>query len=754
MIKTNPERLIIAVLRWGLLALIFLLPFIVSPWTIYPFVFGKTLFFQSVIEILFALFIAVIILKPEYRPRFDLLTILVLDYFGILTLSAIFGVDFYRSFWGTEERGLGLITQLHFATFFLMVRSLFRDELQRNRLLAVSVLAGIGLSAVALLRLKGILIFGVDLGLRLSSTLANPLFFATILLFCLVFSLRLAVIKRGIMRAIYALAAILFFIMILATQTRGAIVAFGAGVVVFIIVSLFNVSSRRARASFIAFLILMGVLAAIFWVNRNSQFVKHTSVLNRFRALTDTTASTRIMAWEVALKAWRERPLLGWGPENFHIAFNKYYNPRLLEFGYYETWWDRPHNIVLEVLSHSGLAGLISYISIMVYAIFQFNRQRTVRDRVLGMGLVMYFVQNLFVFDTPSSLLFFMIMLAGIDRKQKDKILDAGAIKQDEPTASHFKFAIIILPISLFAAGIMVYKLNWQPLIASARMLGAALYAADTSDVDSMVFFRRALQMPTPYKEETIVQIAQITNGILSKKSIAQEKFYDFFSFAESAIKTNIARHPRHAYYHFMLGRLYTEALNYDKSYGQKAEEAFKRALELSPQRQQIHFGLAKLFIELGRKDEAIQIYKQAIQTAPRIAEAHWFYAVMLQDKGEIETAKKEMIEAANLGYTPPSLEERLFFARLMAAEKNYPRVIDYLESALRLEPKRADLWAQLAVAYKEYARIAYNKGWDYEGDKYLGWSRDYAKRAAELDQSFAAESQTFLEILDKEFKK
>lgn len=750
MIKINPEKLIVGVLRWGLLVVIFILPFVVTPSTIYPFVFGKTLFFQSALEALAVLFIILILVAPKYRPRLDFFTGLVLTYFGIMVLASILGVDFKISLWGTEERGLGLFTQLHFAAFFVMLRSLFREERDRERILSVGVFSGILLSLIALLRLKGILIFGVDLGLRLSSTLANPIFFASVLLFYLVFVLYLAVKRKGIWRVFYAFSAIGFLIMIISTQTRGAVLALGVGVVFFIISSALNSSSKIVRSILAALLALFAASIVIFWLNRDSQFVKHTPILNRFSTLTDTTASTRVMAWGVAIKVWRENPILGWGPENFNIGFNKYYNPRLLEFSYYETWWDRPHNMVLEVLAHTGLIGLIAYISIFVYAIVWLIGRKTISDRIFASGFVMYFVQNLFVFDTPSSLILFMIMLSFVSL---EAALDSKSA--EIKTAENRKSVLIgVTLLAVLSSSLMIWKFNWQPFVASSAMLSAALHAADTSDVESIDLFRKALALPTPYKEETRIQLAQITNGIFSKKSLSPEKFPEVFSFALQEIQANIARHPLHAYYNFMLGRLYTEALNYKAGYDMEAEAAFSRAIELSPKRQQMHFGLAKFYVDTGRKEDAIKIYKRALELAPKVGEAHWFYAVLLQDKGEIVAAKKEMIEAANLGYTPPGFEERLFLARLMATIKDYPKVADYLESALRIEPNRADLWAQLAVAYKEYARLMYDQGLDSQGDEYVEWARADAKRAAELDPSFAAEYQIFIKMLDDEFKK
>lgn len=746
----NIKNLLANVLRWGLILLVFILPFVVTPSTIYPFVFGKTLFFQSVTEILLALFIILLLLTPEYRPRWDLFTGLVLSYFGIMILASIVGVDFYRSLWGTEERGLGLFTQVHFAAFFVMLKSLFKEERDRHRLLSSVIISGILLSAVALLRLKGILIFGVDLGFRLSSTLANPIFFASVLLIYFVFAVYLAVKKEGIVaRVFYVLSAIGFLLMLILTQTRGAVLALGVGAIFFIISSALTSSSKIARSILAVLLTLFTASIIIFWFNRESQFVQHIPILNRFSSLTDTTAGTRVMAWEVALKAWKEHPLLGWGPENFHIAFNKYYNPRLLEFSYYETWWDRPHNMVLEVLLHTGLIGLTTYLFIFIYAIVWLFRRKTISDRILATGFLIYFTQNLFVFDTSSSLSLFMIMLAFVSPRAP---IILNQSEEEKTTTSKRKFALAAISlVFVVTAPLMVWKFNWQPFVASSAMLSATLHASEKSDVESIDLFRKALLLPTPYKEETRIQVVQITNGILSKKTIPSEKFPEFFSFAEREIKANLARHPRHTYYNFMLGRLYTEALNYDLSYAQKAEDSFARAIELSPLRQQIQFGLAKLFVDLGRNDDAIKIYKRVLEFAPKVGEAHWFYAVLLQEKGEIEAAKKEMIEAANLGYTPSSLEERLFFARLMTTTKNYRLVADYLHSALQIAPERADIHAQLAVAFREVMKIELDLGNIIAAGRRKADAKRETLRAAEIDPSFEDEARIFLKTLETE---
>ena len=753
MIKKN-QNLILKVLKCGLLFVIFFLPFAVTPWTIYPFVFGKTLFFQSAIELLLAFYIVLLIISPVHRPRFDTLTVIVLAYFGIIFLASIFGIDFLHSFWGTEERGMGLFTQLHFLVFFLMLRSVFNEEKHRNRAFIVAVISGLLLSIVALLRLRGVLLFGVDLGFRLSGTLANPLFFAAILIFYLFFSLYFVLrVNRLPLKIFYASAAVGFFAMILATQSRGALIASMAGVVFFLIVSALKSLDRRVRIAAGATLASLTVLGAVIWVTPDVNIWKKVTVIRRLQNIRDTTGSTRLMAWNIAFKAFREKPILGWGNENFNIAFSKYYDPGLLKYGYQETWWDRPHNIILEILVNSGVIGLISYGVILVYAASRFLRQGRTAV-MLCAGLVAYFIQNLFVFDTPSSLLLFYLLLSGVDVKLEDRSLKLEEHKSQitnyklqTNSKSLIPYYLFLIPVELVAAGLMIYKLNWQPMVASAAMLQAAVYAADYSDVRSIALFRAALTIPTPYKEETRLQVGQIITGILSKQSIPPEKFREFFDFAEQEIKANITLHPKMAYYHFMLGRLYTESLNYDNSYADAVVPAFTRALELSPNRQQILFGLAKFFFDQGRIDEAGEIYRKAIEAEPQVGEAHWFYAAVLMQQGKKELAEKEMIEAANLGHMPPQAEEQLLFARLMAREKNYHRVVDYLEAVLRSQPNRVDLLAQVAVAYKEVAKKEVIVNVKLAKD-YVAKARRAATRAAELDQSFAAEAEIFLKSL------
>ena len=84
------------------------------------------------------------------------------------------------------------------------------------------------------------------------------------------------------------------------------------------------------------------------------------------------TFQTRLLLWKQAVEAFKERPILGWGPENFSAAFEKHYLPQ------FEVWYDRAHSVYFDYLAETGILGLLSYLGIFgvfYWQFFKFNKQ-------------------------------------------------------------------------------------------------------------------------------------------------------------------------------------------------------------------------------------------------------------------------------------------------------------------------------------------------------------------------------------------
>ena len=156
---------------------------------------------------------------------------------------------------------------------------------------------------------------------------------------------------------------VFFFFVVVLGQVRGAILGLFSGILLlgfFLIFCSFTARRFKIALSTIFFLIFVGFFS--LWIFRDSQFIqnKNISVLKRLTSfsLSETTAQTRILAWQTALKGFGDRPILGAGPENFNYIFNAHYNPSFLKFGgggFGETWFDKPHNAFLEILTETGV---------------------------------------------------------------------------------------------------------------------------------------------------------------------------------------------------------------------------------------------------------------------------------------------------------------------------------------------------------------------------------------------------------------
>ncbi|MBM3887467.1 hypothetical protein FJ364_06060, partial [Candidatus Dependentiae bacterium] len=116
--------------------------------------------------------------------------------------------------------------------------------------------------------------------------------------------------------------------------------------------------------------IVLGLIGVIY-VNLNPvlpKFIEGNPKISHFVknrlsipiVLRDITGA-RFSAWKITWQSIKEKPLLGWGPENSYIGFEKYYDPTLPP-GLQKLWWDRPHNIFLQIWSESGIIALVLYI--------------------------------------------------------------------------------------------------------------------------------------------------------------------------------------------------------------------------------------------------------------------------------------------------------------------------------------------------------------------------------------------------------
>ena len=131
----------------------FLMVFIVSSKLLYPYITGKQIFFNILIEILFVFWISYLIKYPSGRPKLSLICYGLISYFVVILLSCFFSVDFNLSFWGDIERMLGFFHLMHYLIFYFIIITAFNSRRDRFYVFLLSAGTAIAVSFYSLFKI-------------------------------------------------------------------------------------------------------------------------------------------------------------------------------------------------------------------------------------------------------------------------------------------------------------------------------------------------------------------------------------------------------------------------------------------------------------------------------------------------------------------------------------------------------------------------------------------------------------------------
>lgn len=670
---SNWEYYIKTIIKYGIFAVLFT-PLIYTNFTFFPFIVGKTLFFRTLIEIFFVLYLILAIAYPNYRPKRSLLFSAVMVFAGISILATLFSVDPAKSFWSNQERMMGLWTLLHAMMLFIVAGSVFKTKKEWRTVFGISVWVSLLVGSLGIYQYFSDGFLHATGGGRVYSTLGNFIYFGGYGLFHAIISGFFFLeekIKKSIAGAFWIVGMTTGLISVYLSGTRGALVAFCAAVVFGIILHALFYPSKKVRFVFVSILLVCVLSGLGLWFNKDSSFVKKnyliSSMLNiSFKA---STGETRLINWGVGFEAWKERPLLGWGPDTYFIAFNKHYNPKMYEFGEYETWQDHAHNIIIDTLNEVGIIGLIAYLFVFILAFYLIRKG--VKNKkfkfssgvLLFLALSAYFIQNIFVFDTLTLLMFFYLILAFVHSfdvyapaKEDDHCL-SDFVKKLDPI---FKNAVIgILLLSLV---FLIYCTNITQLRASAMSLGALKNLGQNFN-SSIETLRSASLFNSPYLQETRDEIARTMTLVLrSNTQIPKQQMKSLLVWSAEELEKNVSEHPLDFYHWNYLGQWYftlAQVLE-DNSYYIKSKEAIDKAIELAPKRQHAYFTLGRYYLIVGDYTKAAETFKFARDLALNVRESRWNLGIAYVYINDLENAYDEFIEARKLGASPTNKAEIL----------------------------------------------------------------------------------------------
>jgi len=683
--KNKLENIYFKIIEWGTYLALFA-PFIFIRDYFFPFVVPKTIFFRIIVDIIFIVFILLAVSNEKYRPKITPLTLAIAGFLLAIILASVFGVNFNRSFWSVFERMEGLLTFFHLFAFYIVLTSVFKEKKYWERILSVSISIGVLIAFYALTSDNPVT--------RGGGTLGNASFFSAYILFNLFFSVIFLVTKKGIWRIFYAVAMLIFIYSLFfnpADFIKGAVIAFAIGVFIvlfgFLIAVLFLSDQKKLKIIVLSLMALF-VLAVFGFFQTDFANQKIESLWQ------SSSVQSRVVVWQMSWQSWQEKFWLGWGLENFNVPFAKYYDPELPLSG--DAWYDRAHNIVLDMGVSSGIVGLFSYLSIFGFAVFYLlkllSKANEKKDLIIPLVMIAllaaYFFQNLFVFDMISTYMMFFLSLAFINfliSPEKGKILPLPSLAAG--------FILILTVFVLFFGNVQVIK-------ASRYVLKGVVSPLE----ESIVYFQKAFKASPMVRFEAPEQFSSRVNALSLQPNQDKNLLNEGFILAEQEFKKSIVQNPLDFRLVLFLGRHYNNFYNFsgDKEKLLSAEKVLEKAIDLGPQSQQGYFVLAQTYLFEADYEKAIQACKKAVELEPYLAQSHWYLMKTYKAAGEYELAFSELNEIKSLGFSwqgdPSSLKEGIGVLEAVGVSKE--TLVDFYERGTELDPKDYFFWMKLAESY------------------------------------------------------
>ncbi len=721
------SQYLLKTIKYLICSIVLVVPLFYLKQAVYPYTFSKTLFFQILGELVIILWISLLIIDKKYRPK---LTPIFIGFsvLGLaLIVTSIFGEDLLRSFWGTQERALGVYTYLHFILLGLVISSLGK-EISFKKVAYFSLVSASIVSIIGFIQLSNPnFLLNEPIGNRPGSTFGNPSFLAGYLLFNIFFALYFLLKRFGVEKeklknnkkkwgeivflgGVILITVLAFF----QTQTRGDILGFGVALVALLGFFAFRppeVKAKilRSRKFYGWIFILLIVLSGTFWFTRGSSVWEPIPGLNRFKDLSfsDEGLKPRIVAIESAWKGFLEKPIFGWGFENFNIVSNKYYDPSLLSISYQETRFDKPHNIILEYLVVGGIFLLLAYLFVLGVVVYSAWK---IKDKLLGQIAIVlvigYLVRNIFIFETIGPLIMFFILAGFIDGFYR--MNKAGEEKSEQKPGLDLKkgrdepdmFAKnAMIGIILLGGVIWIYVLNVNSMIANNLQYWGFGNFVQSNPTVALANFKKAIGIWSPYRWNIQRDYAA---------AVAENYFYkpetlsdDEVKMAIAAMEEATAEHPKDAYNHYALVDMYNEVSGVNKNeFLDKAEKEGAIALSLSPNRQQVMFSLSKTKSLRGDTKGAIELVKKALALNPNVADGHFYYGLFAHVIGDQELSYTELKKAIELGRKWKSYHEPLVVGNFFADSGHLKEAIELYKKSIEMEANNPEARVKLGAAY------------------------------------------------------
>ncbi|MGV3695776.1 O-antigen ligase family protein [Flavobacterium sp.] len=439
---------------------------------------------------------------------------------------------------------------LLYSFFLLTCILLYNGVIKVNQLAMAAIVFGLIALSFPIISLYGKTLKGghllKDVNL-ITGNSANKNLLSSILFLCLPFyciGLQIGKITKYI--AAFTILSTIGILMVI--RTRAVLIAlmvFGALLILYFIKQKFSIRKRYIVGSGIA-LALLAVFSYSMYFKEKAVSTNSKDVAQHYfsRLLDSKTLDSRMLFWKNSIHVWQESPLFGVGLGNWQILFPKFGLNNFTEYAIVngESTLQRPHNDFIWILCETGIFGLLAYLAIFGFVLYQLclliKNSETAKEKwkflFIFSAIVGYLVISFFDFPYERIehqviiMLFFAIATAACSKRvsSPDKSFGSLVITLLVPIGYSLLVSFYRLDGEQHAAKMYLAKANanWTETIYESKKANNYFYPLDNTSMpltwyegighfnenrpeESQECFEKAYRL-TPYNIQVITNLA------------------------------------------------------------------------------------------------------------------------------------------------------------------------------------------------------------------------------------------------------
>jgi putative inorganic carbon (hco3(-)) transporter len=707
-------KLCTKIIEYAFYSLFLFVPLIFMGNTSELFEFNKMWFTFAATTVIAAAWISKMLLQKKFQIQRTPLDIPILLFLLSQIISTLFSLDPHVSLWGYYSRfNGGLLSTICYTILYYAFVSTFSIK-HTYTLLKITIIGGV---LVALWGLPSH--FGADPTcfvfrgtldvtcwtdafkptVRAFSTLGQPAWLAAYLAVLIPLVMAFAIKSAPVSFAKtstfwkYAIITVLFYLLLIFTNTRAGFIAFGIANLCFWAILFFK--QYVTKKIFITYLLLFHSLFLLcnflfgFPLNSLQKFslsgiqaaltkpVSQPSTQKQEQqapasALSDITITDsgdiRLYVWQGAIAAWKAHPLFGTGVETFAYAYYQFKPQGHNLTSEWDYLYNKAHNEYLNYLATTGIVGLGSYLLIIGTffvlvgkKLFQFktDTESVIKNKearkiandfvidtqtnilILGLltGWISILISNFFGFSVVIINLFFFLIPAFIlimnNTLNKKKLLQLPSTPSSlSSQINPYQWTGIIITIMIASLSLLNLSYYWYADVNYA--LGSNLSHAGAYQEAYQPLLTAVQTKPDEpvYKDELSLTTAVLATALAANNATASAQF------TQNAIALNnevVQQHPNNVTFWKNRVRLFYTLAQIQKEqsplFYAEALRAIQKAHELAPTDAKISYNLGALYGQTGDIPKGIATLQDTIKLKPNYRDAYFALGLLYHEQ-------------------------------------------------------------------------------------------------------------------------